>query len=342
MKVLVTGIDGYIGSVLGQVLLEKGFDVVGIDAGFYSSGLLYGGIKKSPKVITKDIRKIKLSDLKGFDAVVHLAELSNDPLGQNDPTLTYQINHRASVRLAKLAKKAKVKRFVYMSSCSVYGIATQDLVDEKSKPNPQTIYAKCKLLVERDVSKLASKNFSPTFLRSATAYGASSRQRFDLVVNDLAALAYVEQNIKLSSDGTPWRPFIHVRDIAEAISLVLKSPPNNIHNQILNLGNGASNYQIKEIASIIGKVFKGCKITFGKIDGDTRSYKVSFEKIKKILPQFRCKYDIKKGAIELKKIFESINLNGEIYKSAPYTRIKQIKHLIESNQLDEKLFWRHK
>lgn len=340
MKVLVTGIDGYIGTVLGQVLLEKGFDVVGLDAGFYRSDLLYNGDKKSTTVITKDIRKIIISDLTGFDAIVHLAELSNDPLSQNDPDLTYEINHKASVRLAKLAKKAGIKRFIYMSSCSVYGIATQDLVDETSKPNPQTVYAKCKLLVERDVSKLADKNFSPTFLRSSTAYGVSPRQRFDLVVNDLAALAFTTSEIKLASDGTPWRPFIHVRDISEAISLILKSPKDKIHNQIINLGDNRSNYQIKEVALIIGKVFKGCKITLGRSDGDTRSYKVSFEKIKKVLPRFKCEYDIKKGAEEFKKIFETIKFNSQMYQLASFSRIKQIKHLIETKQVDSKLFWR--
>ncbi len=339
MKILVTGVEGYIGSVLGEVLLKYGFDVVGLDTGFYKSGQLFNGIKM-PQVIAKDIRKISLSDLRGFEAIVHLAELSNDPLGQNNPTLTYQINHKASVRLAKLAKKAGIKRFVYMSSCSVYGIATEDMVSEQSKPNPQTVYAKCKLLVEKDVSKLADKNFSPTFFRSATAYGASPRQRFDLVVNDLAALAYTTREITMSSDGTPWRPFIHIRDISEAISLALKSPREKVHNQIMKLGSSRSNYQIKEVAQIIGSVFKGCKIALGKPNGDTRSYKVSFEKIKKILPEFRCKYDIKKGAEELKKVFENIRLNAQIYRSLPFTRINQIKYLIDSKQVDNELFWR--
>lgn len=339
MKVLITGIDGYIGSVLSQVLLAKGFDVVGLDSGFYRSGQLFD-VKKSPNLVTKDIRRVTFADLVGFDAVVHLAELSNDPLGQNDPALTYEINHKASVRLAKLAKKAGIKRFVYMSSCSVYGIATQDLVDEASKPNPQTVYAKCKLLVERDIAKLADKSFSPISLRSATAYGASPRQRFDLVVNDLAALAYTTGIIKLSSDGTPWRPFIHIRDISEAISMVLKAPKRRIHKQIINLGDSKSNYQMKEVAQKIGKVFKGCKIVFGPFSGDTRSYRVSFEKIKKVLPEFSCAYDIKKGALELKKIFEKINLSATDYSAPYFTRIKQIKYLINSGQVDAKLFWR--
>lgn len=338
MNVLVTGIDGYIGSVLGQVLLEKGFEIVGMDSGFYKSGRFYNG-KKIPEVIKKDIREITLSDLKGFDAVVHLAELSNDPLGQNDPALTYEINHDASVRLAKLAKRTGVKRFVYMSSCSVYGIATEDLVDETSKPNPQTIYAKCKLLVEKDVSKLADKGFSPTFLRSATAFGVSPKQRFDLVVNDLAALAYTTGIIKLSSDGTPWRPFIHVRDIAEAVSLVLEAPKDKIHNQIINLGSNSSNYQMKQVAKIVANVFPGCKIKFGKSNRDTRSYKVSFKKIKRVLPQFECKYDVKKGAEEFREVFKKINFNYSMYKKIPYTRIRQIKLLLNTQKVDNRLFW---
>lgn len=214
MKVLVTGTEGYLGCLFAPLLLKHGHEVLAVDTGFYKSGWLYNGTEATAQTLTKDLRHISLEDLQGVDAIVHMAELSNDPTGQLSPTITYDINHKGSVRLAELAKQAGIKRFVYMSSCSVYGIASTPVVDETSPVNPQTAYAECKALVERDLSKMASDDFSPTFMRNATAFGASPRMRFDIVLNNLSGLAWTTKQIKMTSDGTPWRPLVHALDIA--------------------------------------------------------------------------------------------------------------------------------
>lgn len=339
MKILLTGIDGYIGTVLGQELIKAGHDVVGLDTGYYRSGLLYNGAKLLPQVITKDVRSVKLIELQGFDAVVHLAELSNDPLGQINPKVTYEINHKGSVNLAKKAKKAGTAKFIYMSSCSAYGIAKNGVATEETEVHPQTDYAKCKVLSEKDISKLASNNFSPTFLRSATVFGASPRMRFDIVLNNLAGLAWTEKEIRLHSDGTPWRPLIHILDLCRAIVQVLEAPKKLTHNQIINVGDNNQNYQVKDIAKIISEVFPKCQIKFGKDDPDNRSYKISFEKIGKLLPQFKCQYNAKAGARELFELFKKINLDKETFESRMFTRLKQIKYLRETNQIDDKFIW---
>ncbi len=282
MKVLVTGSDGYIGVLLAPMLIERGHQVVGIDTGYYRDGWLYNnGLLKFPTCINKDIRQITEEDLKGFDAFIHLAELSNDPLGQFYPAITYKINHEGTFELAKKCKKVSIKRFIYTSSCSVYGAGSDDLKTEESPVNPQTVYANCKVFVERDLSKIADDNFSPTFLRNATAYGPSPRMRFDIVLNNLAGLAWTCGVITMTSDGTPWRPLVHVLDICEAIICALDAPREVIHNQIFNVGDEKENYQVREIAQIISDTFPECAVTFGSNDCDNRSYRVSFEKIKK-------------------------------------------------------------
>lgn len=339
MKVLITGIDGYIGVLLAQALIERGHDVVGLDTGFYRSGWMFNGVSRLPETLSKDTRIIKIKDLKGFDAVVHLAELSNDPLGNNNFEVTRSINYHGSVKLAKKAKKAGVKKFIYSSSCSVYGVANSDYVTEESMTHPQTEYAKCKVRVEKELLRLADQNFSPTILRNATAYGASPRMRFDLVLNNLAGLAWVTKEIKLTSDGTPWRPFVHVVDLCEAFVLCLEAPRRDVHNETFNVGDRHGNYQIREIAQIVAKIFPGCKLTFGKKDGDDRSYKVSFEKINKKLPKFECKWTVKTGAEQLYALFKKINLDKESFEARSFTRLKQLDYLIETNQLDESLFW---
>src|SRR5919199_622066 len=263
MKILVTGTEGYLGSLLPPLLIERGHEVIGVDTGFYKVGWLYNGTNVTAKTLTKDIRNITAEDLEGVEAIVHMAELSNDPTGQLSPTITYDINHKGSVRLATIAKEAGVRRFVYMSSCSVYGVATEGDVTEESPVNPQTAYAECKTLVERDVKPLADDNFSPTFMRNATAFGASPRMRFDIVLNNLAGLAWTTREIKMTSDGTPWRPLVHVNDICEAIALSLAAPRERIHNEIFNVGDTSLNYTIKEIGEIITSVFKECKLSFG-------------------------------------------------------------------------------
>ena len=280
MKILVTGTEGYLGSLLPPLLIAKGHKVIGVDTGFYKVGWLYNGTEITVKTLNKDIRNINPEDLEGVDAIVHKAELSNDPTGQLAPHITYDINHLGSVRLANLAKTMGVRRFVYMSSCSVYGIATDGDVTEESPVNPQTAYAECKTLVERDIKLLADDDFSPTFMRNATAFGASPRMRFDIVLNNLAGLAWTTKEIKMTSDGTPWRPLVHALDICKAIVCVLEAPRDIIHNQVFNVGDTQNNYRVREIAQIIAATFPNCKLTFGNNGADNRSYRVSFEKIK--------------------------------------------------------------
>jgi nucleoside-diphosphate-sugar epimerase len=340
MKVLVTGTSGYIGSLLGPYLMERGHEVVGVDTGFYQEGWLYNAVKQFPTWIMKDIRHITEEDLEGFDAVVHMAELSNDPLGQLNPEITYVINHLGSVALANMAKNAGVKRFVYTSSCSVYGIGSDDYRTEESDPSPITAYAKSKIMVERDVSCLANGEFSPTFLRNATAYGASPRMRFDIVLNNLSGLAWTTNEIKMTSDGQPWRPLVHVLDICQAIACSLEAPVEAVHNQILNVGDTEENYRVREIAEIVSNTFPGCQLTLGRSDGDDRSYRVSFDKIKAQLPGFNPKWNAQKGAEQLHELFERIDMTDERFQFRAFTRIKQLQYLIQSNQLDKELFWR--
>lgn len=338
MKILVTGTDGYIGSLLGSVLLERGHDVVGIDTGFYRDGWLYNAIKKAPQWISKDIRNITEKDLEGFEAVVHLAELSNDPLGKLNNDITYEINHVGSVELAKKCKNVGVSRFVYTSSCSAYGIGGDDFKTEESATDPQTAYAKCKVKVERDVSPLASEHFSPTFLRNATAYGPSPRMRFDIVLNNLSGLAWTTKEIKMTSDGQPWRPLVHVLDICDAIGCALDAPREKIHNQIFNVGSTSDNYRVKEIAEIVAETFTGCSLSFGTNDADNRSYRVSFDKISTQLG-FKCKRNAKIGAEQLYEVFKRIDMPPEIFNFRAFTRLKQIEYLIRTQQIDDKFFW---
>jgi nucleoside-diphosphate-sugar epimerase len=283
MRVLVTGTDGYLGCLVGPDLAGRGHEVLGVDAGFYRAGWMHHGVPRTVQTIACDVRQLSASDFEGYDAVVHLAELSNDPLGDLLSEVTYEVNHRGSVRLAALAKQAGVQRFVYMSSCSVYGVA-EGTVDEASPLNPQTAYAECKGLVERDVTALADDDFSPTFLRNATAFGASPRMRFDIVLNNLSGLAWTTGKIAMTSDGSPWRPLVHALDIGKAIRCVLESPRDVVHGQIYNVGSDEQNYQVRDIAERVAAAFPGCTTTFGPASGDNRSYRVDFSKISTALP----------------------------------------------------------
>lgn len=342
MKIFLTGIEGYIGSVLAPYLIKSGHEVTGLDTGYYRSGWLYHDTTQSifPKFLNKDLRKVNKNDIEGFDAVIHLAELSNDPLGQLNPEITYEINYMGSVQLARLCKSCGIRRFIYTSSCSVYGTNGNDYKTEESELNPQSTYAECKIMVEREVSKLADDRFSPVFLRNATAYGASPKMRFDIVLNNLCGLAWCNKSIEMISNGTPWRPLVHILDICKAIKLSLEAPLENIHNEVFNVGSTRENYQIKDIADVITSVFKNCTIKIGTENNDPRSYKVSFEKIKKMLPEFSCDYDLKQGAIQLYKLFNSIDLKTEEFNSKSYIRLKELKYLIETKQVDEQLYWR--
>jgi len=338
MKILVTGTEGYIGAVLAPALRERGHQVTGLDTGYYADGWLYGDPAPATHIY-RDIRSVSEEELAGFDAVVHLAELSNDPLGQLNPQVTYAINHLGGVALARKAKAAGVPRFVYTSSCSVYGLGSDDFRTEESEPDPQTAYAHCKILVERDVAALAGDDFSPTFLRNATVFGPSPRMRFDLVLNNLCGLAWTSGAIKMISDGTPWRPIVHVLDVCEAIACALDAPREAVHNQIFNVGDSGQNYRVREIALLVAEAFPGCELVFGASDPDNRSYRVSFEKIARQLPSFKCRYDAAAGAQQLREIFERIDLSRATFEHRAYTRTKQLQHLLTSGQLDDKFFW---
>jgi nucleoside-diphosphate-sugar epimerase len=322
------------------VLADRGHQVIAVDTGYYRAGWLYNGVDRIAETITKDIREITADDLAGVDAVVHLAELSNDPVGQLAPHITYDINHAGSVRLATLAKECGVERFVYTSSCSVYGVATEENVDETSPVNPQTAYAECKVRVERDVAPLADAGFSPTFLRNATAYGASPRMRFDVVLNNLCGHAWTSGEIKMDSDGSPWRPLVHVLDICQAIAATLDAPADAVRGEVLNVGDSGSNYQVRQIAEIVAEVFPGCTLSFGTKGADNRSYRVSFEKIRERLPSFRCEWDVRRAAEQLRAIFERIDLDRETFEHRGYTRLKQIEFLLRTQQIDENFYWR--
>lgn len=342
MKILITGTDGYIGCLLAQHLSCQGHDVTGLDTGYYRDGWLYNNTAIAtvlPKTLSCDLRTVNAEELRGFDAIVHLAELSNDPLGENSPEVTRKINHRGSVSLAKNARDAKVPRFVYTSSCSVYGLGDGSFLDESADTNPQTEYARCKVLVEHDVGALANDNFTPVFLRNATAFGPSPRMRFDIVLNNLSALAWVHKKITMTSDGTPWRPLVHVLDICEAIRCALESPREAVHNQIFNVGQNSENYRIKEIAQIVDETFPGCEITLGKEGGDNRSYRVSFDKIHEKIPEFKCRWDARQGAMQLRNIFERIEMDEKMFEFRAFTRLKQLQFLIRTNQIDKDFFW---
>jgi len=320
--------------------LKQGYEVTGLDTGYYKERVLYRSNDSLPHTLVKDLRDVEVTDLDGFDAIIHMAELSNDPLGQLAPNITYEVNHRGSVRLARLARRAGVKRFVYTSSCSVYGVAQSNFVDEDSPVNPQTAYAICKTLVERDTRLLANEAFSPTFLRNATAYGASPRMRFDIVLNNLAGLAWTTGQIAMTSDGTPWRPLIHGLDIVQAIVAVLDAPREAVHNEVFNVGATKDNYRVREIAEIVAEAFPGCQTCFGSPSADNRSYRVSFEKIRKHLPGFECAWDAQRGARQLYDLFKKMEMTEEIFNHRAFTRLKQLEYLLRTAQIDEHFFWK--
>jgi nucleoside-diphosphate-sugar epimerase len=340
MRVLLTGHLGYIGTVMVPMLLEKGHEVVGLDTDLYEQSTFGEGIVPIPS-IRKDLRDVALEDLKGFDAVLHLAGLSNDPLGDLNPNLTYDINHLGSVRLAELSKKAGVSRFIFSSSCSNYGAGGEDLLNEFSAFNPVTPYGISKVRVEQDVAKMADGRFSPTFLRNATAFGVSPRLRFDLVLNNLVAWAFTTGKVFIKSDGTPWRPIVHIADISRAFIAVLHAPKDKIHNEAFNVARNEDNYRIRELADIVKETVPGCEIEYAKDAGpDKRCYRVDSGKIRKTLPEFQPVWDARKGAKELLDAYRRIGLKLEDFEGPKYKRIDHIKWLIKSGRLGDDLRWK--
>lgn len=340
MRVLVTGHRGYVGSVLVPMLIEAGHEVVGIDTHLYREATF--GTELAPPIpsFSIDIRDLTYNEVAGFEAVIHLAALCNDPLGNLNPALTDQINHQASVRLAQIAKEAGVERFIFSSSCSTYGAGGEDWLDENSPFHPVTPYGHSKLNTERGLAPLADETFSPTYLRSATVYGVSPRLRFDLVLNNLVAWAYTTGRVFLKSDGSPWRPLVHVADMCRAFVAVLHAPRHLVHNEAFNVGRTAENYRIRELAHVVAEVVPNSEVVFADDAGpDKRNYRVSCDKITQTLPDFQPKWDIRQGAEELYQAYQAQNLQGTEFESAKYRRVLHVQALLANGRLTPDLRW---
>ncbi len=337
MKVLVTGHKGYIGTILVPMLKSQGHEVSGLDSDLFRN-CTYGNLDLDIPETIKDVRDVGIEDVAGFDAIIHLAGLSNDPLGNLNANLTFDINHLATVRIAELAKKAGVSRFLFSSSCSNYGASGSDWLTESSAFNPVTPYGESKVFSERDLSKLADDNFHPTYLRNATAYGVSPRLRFDLVLNNLVAWAYTTGKVFLKSDGKSWRPIVHIEDISRAFTALMQAPIEKIHDTAFNVSRNEDNYQVREIANIVAEVVPGSHVELSDDHfPDPRNYKVDSSKIINEIPEFKPVWTVKKGAEELLNAYRNNGLTLEEFEGIKYQRIGHIKHLLETGKIDNDL-----
>lgn len=341
MKILVTGHKGFIGTVMVPMLVREGFEVTGLDTDLYRY-CTYGDPPLDVPEILKDVRDVEKEDLRGFDAIIHLAALSNDPLGSLNPDVTYDINYHASVRLAEIAREVGVRRFLFASSCSMYGKAGDAMLDETADFNPVTPYAMSKVYVERDVSAMASDSFSPVFLRNATAYGVSPRIRFDLVINNLVAWAYTTGRIFMKSDGSPWRPLVHIEDITRAFVCALRAPQEVIHNLAVNVGSNDENYRMRELADFVRQIVPNCELEFSEDAGpDPRCYRVNFDKIHQLFPEFRTHWSARMGVQQCYDSYRRYGLQRDDYEGVRYKRIAHIQRLIAEGRLGTDLRWRH-
>jgi nucleoside-diphosphate-sugar epimerase len=376
MRVLITGHHGYIGSVLAPLALEAGHEVVGLDSYLFEGcdfdtgafddrerdadrGATDGGpalpalqpalaaiqpalsaLQPALPAIRKDIRDVRADDLDGFDAVIHLAALSNDPIGDLSPDCTYAVNHQASVSLARAAKQAGVERFLFSSSCSLYGAAEQDWLDEGAAFNPVTPYGESKVLAERDIGALADDSFSPTFLRNATAHGLSPRHRGDLVVNNLTAFAFATGEVLMRSDGTPWRPLVHIEDISRAFLCMLQAPRELVHGEAFNVGADEENHQIRDVARIVEDVVAGSRVALAADAGpDKRSYRVSFAKLRETFPELAPRWTVRASAQQMLAAYRAAELRIEDFEGSRFMRIARLKELLAAGRLDEALRW---
>lgn len=339
MRVLITGHNGYIGSVLAPMVRAAGHDIVGLDSFLFEGGT-FGRDGSQIDALRMDLRDVQLEDLRGFDAVMHLAALSNDPLGDVNPQVTYDINHLGSVRLARLAKEAGVQRLIFASSCSLYGVAGDEMLTEEAAFNPITPYGVSKVLFERDVSKLADDDFSPTFLRNSTAYGVSPRLRADVVVNNLVAIALTTGEVLIQSDGTPWRPLVHIEDIARAFLAVLHAPRELVHNEAFNVGRSEENYRVRDLGALVEQVVPGSKVRYAEGGGpDPRCYRVDCGKLVRTLPEYQPEWTVRHGMEQLRDAFQRNGLTREELLGDRYFRIKRIRALQSEGLLDASLRW---
>jgi nucleoside-diphosphate-sugar epimerase len=341
MRVLLTGHKGYIGTVSTSLLIEAGHEVLGMDSDLYRA-CTFGEKDRIIPIpeLKKDIRDVKTTDLEGFDAVLHLAGFSNDPLGDLNPELTYEVNFQASVRLAQIAKKAGVRRFIFSSSCSNYGAAGDDWVEESSSLNPVTPYGRSKVQAEQGIMELADRNFCSIFPRSATAYGFSPRLRFDLVLNNLVAWAFTTGRVHLKSDGMAWRPITHIEDISRAFVAMLHAPDESVRNQVFNVGRTQENYRIRELAEIVAQIVPGSRIEHAVgASRDERCYRVNCDKLAETLPDYKPVWTARKGASELYSAFQKHDLTLEEFEGTKYKRVAHVKHLMATGKVDSSMRW---